>query len=122
MLIKQVDDINLEPPKRALNGLLDVPGPAVQTCRSGPMITATQIEAEFGGDDDLLAEGSKGFPDEVFVRERTINFSCVEKRDPAIHGCVEKSRHLLFVLGRAVGKTHAHAPEPERRYFQFALA
>ncbi len=75
------------------------------------MITATQIEAEFGGDYDLLAERSEGFADEFFVRERAINFSRVEERDPAIHGCVEKRRHLLFVFGWAVGKAHTHAKD-----------
>ncbi len=34
MLIEQVDDINLEPLERALDGLLDVLRPAVQTRRT----------------------------------------------------------------------------------------
>ena len=69
--------------------LINVLGPAVETRRSGPVITATQIEAEFGGDDHLLAERSEGFADEFFVRERPINFSRVEEREPALHSRME---------------------------------
>jgi hypothetical protein len=34
---------------------------------------------------------------------------------------MEKIGHLLLVFGRAVGKAHAHAAEPDGRNFQIAF-
>ena len=50
MLIEQVDGLDPEPLERAFDGLLDVLRPAIQARRSRPIIAATQIEPELGGD------------------------------------------------------------------------
>ena len=122
MLIEQVDGLDLEPLERALDGLLDVLRPAVQARRTGPRIAATEVEPELGGDHHLLAEGSEGFAHEFFVGERAVDLGGVEECDAAFHGGPEKSGHLLLVFGRAVGKAHSHAAEPEGRDFQIALS
>ena len=71
MLIEQVDDIDLEPLERALDGLLDVLRPAVQARRAlhpAGIEIRTEVEPELGGDHHLLAEGSEGFAHEFFVQ------------------------------------------------------
>src|SRR5271166_3496647 len=115
MLIEQVDYVRLEPLERTLDGLLDLLGPAVQTCGSGPMIGAAEIEPEFGGDHHLLAERSEGFANQLFVQERAVDLGGVEERDAALHGRPEKGSHLLLIFGRAVRKAHPHTAEPESR-------
>ena len=122
VLIEQVDGLDLEPLERALDGLLDVLRPAVQPRRARPLIAAAQVEPELGGDHHLLAEGSEGLAHEFFVRERAVDLGGVEERDAAFDGRPEQGGHLLLVLGRAVGKAHAHAAEPEGRDFQVAVS
>ena len=116
MLIEQVDDIDLEPFERAFDGLLDVIGPAVQAWRAfhpaGIGIRA-EIEAEFGGDHDLLAEGREGFADQLFVSERAVDFGGIEEGNASFDGGVEKGGHFLLIFGRAIGKAHSHAAESE---------
>src|SRR5271157_1372005 len=122
VLIVEIDGINPEPLQRPFDGLLDVLGPAIHACRSRPMIGATKIEPEFGGDHYLPAEGSEGFADEFFVQERAVDFCGVKECDAAFNGSTEKRGHLLLVFGRAVGKTHSHAAEPQSRNFEIAFS
>jgi len=81
MLIEQINDIHFEPLERAFDGLFDVRRLAVQARRTRPVIAAAQIEAEFRGDDYLLAKWREGFAHEFLVGERAINLGCVEERD-----------------------------------------
>src|ERR1035438_5713343 len=87
MLIEQVDCLNLEAFERALDGLLDVLGPAVQTRRSRPIIAAAQVEPELRGDYHTVTEGGESFADEFFVCERAVDLGGIEECDAAFHGC-----------------------------------
>ena len=69
-----------------------------------------------------MAERRERFADQLFVDERAIGFSGVEERDAAFYGGPKQGHHLRGVFGWAVAEAHAHAPEPERRDFQIALA
>ena len=125
VLIEQIDGIDLEPLERALDGLLDVLRPAVQarrTLHTARIEIRIEVEPEFGGDHHLLAERSEGFAHEFFVGERAVDFGGVEERDAAFDGGAKKSGHLLLVFGRAVGKAHSHAAEPDGRDFQIAFS
>jgi hypothetical protein len=44
------------------------------------------VEAELGGDDDLVADGREGFADELFVDEGAVDFGGVEEGDAAVDG------------------------------------
>jgi hypothetical protein len=90
MLVVKIDCIDPKPLERALSGLFDVFGPAIQTCRSRAMIAATQIETELGGDHYFAMEGSEGFADKLFVRERAVNFGGIEECDAEFHGGTQK--------------------------------
>src|SRR5208283_2096951 len=120
VLIVQIDDISLQALQRALGGFLDVFWPTVQPgLFSG---TRINLEPELGGDHHLVAKWSEGFTHELFVCERAIYFCRVEKRDAAFDGRPNQRDHLLLVSWRTVAKAHAHAAEPESRYFQVAFS
>jgi len=68
------------------------PGPAVQTSGAGPMIAATQIESELGGDDHPIAVRGEHLADELLVGERAIHLGGVEEGDAAFRGGLEQSR------------------------------
>src|ERR1019366_7995423 len=76
MLIEQVDDVNLEPLKRALCGLLDVLWPTVQARRTlhpAGIEIGTEVEPELAGDHHSITEGTESFAHEFFVQERAVD-------------------------------------------------
>src|SRR5579862_3065806 len=122
MLIVQIDGIEFEPLERALHGLLDVLGPAIQTCRPRTIILATQIEPELGGDHHLSTEGSESLTHKFLVDVGAIDFGRVKESDTALHGGMKKIGHLLLIFGRAVAEAHSHAAKPEGRNLQIAFS
>ncbi len=113
VLIQQIDGINLQALERAFDGLLDMLGPTIHGCHSGPIVAATQIEPELGGDHHFATERRKRLAHEFFVGERAVYLRGVKEGDAAVHRGVEKIGHLLLVFGGPVGKAHAHAAEPQ---------
>src|SRR5947209_11826819 len=79
VLIEQINRLDLEPPERAFDGLLDVLRLAVEAVR-----LCGEIEPELGGDYYLVAEGCECLAHEFFVRERAVNFGGVEEGDAAL--------------------------------------
>jgi hypothetical protein len=67
MLIEQIDDIDVQPFQRGVRNRPDVRGPAVQ----GPVSLghAADIEAELGGDHDIVAERRQRLADQFLVDE-----------------------------------------------------
>ncbi len=112
MLIEQINCLGLEPLQRSLGDLFDAFGPTIQTLPTGTSVWI-QFEPELRGDHHSPAERRERFAHKLFVGERAIDFSGIEEGDAAFHGCPEKRRHLLFVLGSTVGKTHSHAAQPD---------
>jgi hypothetical protein len=80
------------------------------------------IESELGGDDHLSAERLKGFSDELFVVERAVDLSRIEKGDATLDGGMDKSDRVLLLREWLIGKGHSHAAEPESRYFKIAVS
>jgi hypothetical protein len=125
VLIEQVDGLDLEPLERPFDSLLDVLRPAVEarrTLHSPGIEIRTDVEPKFGGDHHLPAKRSEGFAHKLFVQERAVHFGGVKECDATVHGGTEERGHLLLVFGRAVGKAHSHAAEPDGRYFQIAFS
>jgi hypothetical protein len=111
------DGFDLEPLERAFHSLLDVFRSAIESGRTfhpTRIGIRTKIESEFGGDRHLPTEGSDGFADQLFVRERTVDLGGIKEGYTAIDGSFEKSGHLLCVFGWARGKAHSHAAQPDR--------
>jgi len=76
------------------------------------------VEAELGGDDDLVTDGCKRLADQFFIGERPIGLGCIEQRDAALMRCADQVDHLLPVCRWTIEPGHAHAAEPERRDFK----
>ena len=55
MLIEEIDPIGLEPPERRVSHFAYMGRPAVEAC----LLAVLELEAELGGDDDLLSDGSE---------------------------------------------------------------
>ena len=85
VLIKQIDDIGLEPLERAFGNLLDVFWPTIEGSPLAPVV-GIGSKAELGCYDYPVAEWSKRFADKFFVGERTVHFSGVEEGDAAFDG------------------------------------
>ena len=111
--------IGLQPLERGLGDLLDVLRAAVHAAAARLRI---EVEAELGGDHDLVAEGGEGFADELLVRERAVDFGGVEERDAALDGRPDQRDPVLLVDCRAVAKAQSHAAEPDGRDFQAAVS
>jgi len=74
-LDSKIDDIGFESLQRALGGLLECCSATVQTCRSRPIIAATEVEPEFGGDQPLCSrKGARASPTSSSFKKRAIDF------------------------------------------------
>lgn len=120
VLIEQIDDIGLEPLERGFGDLLDVRRPAAEAA----LFTSRRInvEAEFGGDNHLVAKGRERFADQFLVDERTIDFGGVEESDAALNRPADQRNAACLVDWRSVAKTQSHAAKPDGRDFKAALA
>ena len=87
------------PPERALGGLLDVGGMAVQRAPARLAIECGR-EAELRGDRDRGAERLQGLADELLVDERPVDLRRVEERHPAFDGGADQ-RDQLWTFRRA---------------------
>ncbi len=70
MLIEEIDRLRFEPPQRALDGLPDMPGPAVAF--GADLLSALDAEAELGRDRHLIAPALERAPDQFLVGEGAI--------------------------------------------------
>jgi hypothetical protein len=104
-----------------LGDLLDMLGMTVQLAPTR-LAAGSRSEPEFRRDHDAVADRRQGLADQFLVGERAVNFGGVEERNPALDRGADKGDHLLLVLGRTIGKAHAHAAEPDRRNLEAALS
>ena len=77
--------------------LLDVLGPAVQAALRP--VVRVYVDAELGGDDDLLAEGRERLAHEILVGVRPVDLRGVEEGDAALEGGANQGDRLLPVGG-----------------------
>src|SRR5215469_2743503 len=55
---------------------------------------------------------------DLFIQQRAIDLGGIEERDAPLHGGVQESDHLPFILWRPVGPAHSHAAKSDGGYFQ----
>jgi hypothetical protein len=120
MLVEEVDDIGPEPLQRSVGDLADVSGPAIQADLLAGF--GIDLEAELGGDRDLLAERRKRLADHLFVGERSIDLRGIEEGHAALDRRADQSDALLPVEGGAVTKVDPHASEADRGNFESAFS
>ena len=82
VLVEEVDVVGPQPLERGLGDLLDVLGAAVHAALPG-LDPGLEVEAELGGDHDLLAYGLERLAHELLVGERAVGLGRVEERHAA---------------------------------------
>ena len=112
VLVEEIDAVGLEALEGLFADLLDVLGFAVEGLGAG-LAAGDAVEAELGGDNDLVAVRREGFADEDFVGEGAVDFGGVEEGDAEVDGFVHEVDHFGFVVDGAVAEAHAHAAEAE---------
>ena len=113
VLVEEIDAVGLQSLERCFGDVTNMRGAAVHA-RHGLAI----LEAEFGGDNDLVPERGEGFTDDLFVRKGAIRLSCVKKRYASIKGRSDEIHGMLPRLRGTVSKVQSHAPEAESGDFQ----
>jgi hypothetical protein len=120
VLVEQVDAIGPQALQRGVGHFSDVLRSTVQDLL---LAVVAEGEAEFRGDDDLLPERLQGFADQLFVGERTIDFSRVEKGDAALDSRADQRDAGLLVDGRShppwirLFRRHTQMPSHSVRVF-----
>ncbi len=82
MLIEQIDAIGPQPLQRGVGDRADALRPAVLA----GFVESPVLEAELGGNHDLVAEGRQRLANQFLVGERTIGLRGVEEGDAAFEG------------------------------------
>jgi hypothetical protein len=77
MLVEEIDHVRPQSPQASFRRLPDVRRPAVDAC----LFAVLDPETEFRGNDDALAQRGEGLADELFVDERPVHLSGIEKRN-----------------------------------------
>ena len=83
VLVEEVDAVGAEAGQHGVGDADDVVGAAVEAGGAGAGLRI-DVEAEFGGDDDVVADGGEGGADEVFVGPGAVGFGGVEEGDAEV--------------------------------------
>ena len=75
--------------ERSISHPLDLLRPAVYTAARGRSLLAIVLKAKFRGNHHFALIGFEGFADQFFIRERAINFRCIEEGDAPVNGGVQ---------------------------------
>src|SRR5262245_59194758 len=95
VLIEKIDSFGPEPLHGSLGDLLDMRRSAVQAALlAGFWI---DVEAEFGGDHDLIAERLKRFAHDLLIGEWAVDFRGIEEGDAAFDSCTDQRDSRLLV-------------------------
>jgi hypothetical protein len=119
MLVEQVNRGHLQSLQHCLNDLTNAIRPAVDTVARPVRIDP---ESELGRDYDTIAERRQRLASQFFVRERSIGLCGVEHRHVTLDRGVNEPDGVLPIAGGAVHPRKPHAPVPDRRYLQAAVA
>ena len=107
VLIEKIDTVGLEPFQLCLNHFADVRGMAVEA----GLLAVLELESEFRGDDDAIANRRERLADEIFVRERPVGFGRVEERDAGIDSGADDRDAVLATRRLPVAEADPHASE-----------
>ncbi len=117
VLIEQVDAVGLETLERGFGHRANVRWAAVQALAHHAV-----GEAELGGNHHLIAERRHRFAQKLFVDERSVDFSAVEKGDAALVGGADQADAVALLGCRPVAVAQAHAAQSDGRDLQAAAA
>src|SRR6266568_7810020 len=116
VLIKQIDDLDLEAFERVIGHPTNAIRAAVEAVWCSHFVT------ELGADHHFLAQWSKRVAHEFFIDERAICFGGVEECDAPLHCLADQLDHRLTAGVNAAMVIHAHATKAECGYLHAAAA
>src|SRR5579862_1353149 len=115
MLVVEIDMIDAEAAEARIAGLANVVRLAADAARVGIFRIAN--DAEFSGENDLVALALDGAPDKFFVGVRSVNVGGVEKGDAEFESAVDGSDRFV-VVASGVKLGHAHTAESLGGHFE----
>src|SRR5580693_2248992 len=95
-------------------------GPAVHTDLLARL--GIDLEAELGGDYDLVADRRQSLPDNLLIGEGTIDLGGVEEGHAAFRRIPDQLDGILFAERMAIAGVEAHTAEADGRNLQVALS
>ena len=107
VLVEQIDAVGPQSLEHLVDDLADVVWSAVQSSRF-------ELETEFRGQHDLVADRFERFADQGLVRQGPVRLSGVEERHSLVVGASDEVDAVLDVDRVAVVGAEAHAAEPDR--------
>ena len=110
MLIVEIDVIHLEAAQAPLDGGFHVLGATVDAALG--RIVRMALDAELGGEKDVVAASLDGLAHQLLVGERSVHVGRVEEGEPEVEGAMD-GRDRFHVIARAVELAHPHATEAE---------
>jgi hypothetical protein len=117
VLVEQVDMVCLQARERFVSHFPNAFRATVQTAGRKAV-----LEAEFCGDDYLVADWAKGFTEQIFVGERSIGLGRVEEGHAMIKSRADQFDRFIFVHRGTKSEAHAHATETDGGDFQIAFS
>jgi len=114
VLVVEVDVVGAEPLERALDRAADMLGRAVDITDRRHISQRGLIHApgELRSDHVLVAVSLDRPPDQLLVRERSVQLRRVQEVDPELERPLD-GRDRLALIGRSVESRHAHTSESE---------
>jgi hypothetical protein len=117
--IVEVDVVHPQPLQAALDGAADVGGRAVDLQGGALGVVA---DAEFGGDEGLVAPVGQRLADLDLVGVRAVHLGRVEEGDAQFERAVDHRRRLILIRALAVEGGHAHTAQADGRNFRTRTA
>ena len=116
VLIEEVNAVSSEAAERALDGLANMLGPAIQARHRAVL----DLEPELGRDSHAIALTRERASEQFLVGIRPVHLGRIKERDAKLDGPVDGGDGLapVALFGGSVSKAHPHAAQPERRHFQ----
>src|SRR4051794_33734922 len=108
MLVEEINAVGPQATKRRFSDLFDALRAAIGT-RASLSRLKVDVEAEFGRNDNLLADVLLRLADHLFFLEGSIRFSRVEEVDAMIVSAANQLDQLLAVGWRTRDRSDAHA-------------
>ena len=78
------------------------------------------VNAELGGNHDLVADGRQRFPDQGFVGPRTVDLGRIKQGDAEVVGAANDADALGLFRRLAVGRSETQGPKAEFGHLQGA--
>jgi len=121
VLVEEIDVVGPKTLKARLRHAPDMFGPAIRPAAACAGFKI-DIETELGGKHDLAADRLERFANQFFIRERPVGLGGIEMGDAQIVSRANQLDHFALVGCRPIGRTHAHATEPNGRHFEIAIS